>query len=986
MKHHNIRRKTLVVAVGLLLSLSPGCSRSNEAVFTAGAVSSPATVRGVLARSATGAVALLDQPLPAGFTPLVGAGVSVVGEGVTARSNANGVIELPAGQGRVRLVVTTPEGDVKVIESVAFSPSAGPAVALEHIPARLGLVAGEAAAMRAVGVDKNGAYLPVQAQQALEPLADSVQIPLTSLPALQTNQSADAGGGQRLVSTVGGLSVSGDVSSFSAPCQAMLSGQILDAGKQPIEGAIVQVEGSTASARTRSDGKYQFQHLAPVPSVVHVYYQNQQIGLGVAPLASQLLTRLDIPERPATYQPGTLLPVAGATGVAVRPNGFVLVSTAGSLQEFNAAGVAQTPPVLAKPLSGISGVAADFYGQPYVADTAAQKIELAGTTGTELQATAPIALTVDSGANLLALSQGGSGLEYFANETANAWKAAVAPGSGLLNQPTALAAGQDGRIFVADAGNSRIAVLELTQNGRLLHGDPGLGALADIKAQVSAHWASEAPLGIAVGPNEEVYVAGAGGVVCTDDSGQDPIVVSTQAALGPISVDKNGTVWVAQTGGVQAYRPATAAVVPTAFPAPTGQSLITGADLTALDKGITAAMQQFDWVGGTLAVSVNGRLVLTRGYGYSQLDLTQQTPTQPNTLFRLASCSKTFTAAAALLQQQDYPAVITPQTQPFTPGGLLAGGQSGYDLSADGFQDSRQASVTTLELLQMTAGLDNPTALYSPLARTLGGATPPATAIQTLLYIYSHSGLGSEPGTAYVYSDVAYMTLGRLIESVAQSQGLNVTYAQYVQQRLLTPLGITDMQLADTNLNGTAANEAHYYPFTGEACGQSVFTNSPLQVPATYGSTYDGVSHDSTGGWISSASDLVKLANALAPNNTPPGFVNPLDATRQAIFKAVPTFSGAKMSAYFGCGWQMSSDQNGVVTSMVKDGGLPGTSTFVSYQRQGSDQVVFAYLLNGRPGPGSKRQSNGIAEIQAPIKAFLAAQAGHWPASGNLFP
>ena len=271
-------------------------------------------------------------------------------------------------------------------------------------------------------------------------------------------------------------------------------------------------------------------------------------------------------------------------------------------------------------------------------------------------------------------------------------------------------------------------------------------------------------------------------------------------------------------------------------------------------------------------------------------------------LFRLASCSKVFTAAAALLQLQDYPAKIATSDRPFATGGLLAGGVSGYDLSADGFADARMTGITLLDLLRMTAALDNPGALYSPLARTLGGDTPPATAIEILLYTFFKDKLSRDPGTGFVYSDVAYMTLGRWIEAVALSQGLTESYATYVQKRLLTPLGITDMRIASTDLDGRAPNEVCYYPSTGQACGQSVFTNSPEQVPVTYGATYDGVSHDSTGGWIASATDLVVLANALSPGGAPSGFSNPLDTTRQALFKALPEFPGVNRNNYYGVG------------------------------------------------------------------------------------
>jgi hypothetical protein len=50
--------------------------------------------------------------------------------------------------------------------------------------------------------------------------------------------------------------------------------------------------------------------------------------------------------------------------------------------------------------------------------------------------------------------------------------------------------------------------------------------------------------------------------------------------------------------------------------------------------------------GGALAVSNKGALIYARGFGYA--DTARSTPVQPDSLFRTASVSKTFTAAVVL--------------------------------------------------------------------------------------------------------------------------------------------------------------------------------------------------------------------------------------------------------------------------------------------------------------------------------------------------
>ena len=74
-------------------------------------------------------------------------------------------------------------------------------------------------------------------------------------------------------------------------------------------------------------------------------------------------------------------------------------------------------------------------------------------------------------------------------------------------------------------------------------------------------------------------------------------------------------------------------------------------ELASFDRIIPALMVKWGIPGGAVAVVKDGRLVYSRGYGYS--DLESATPTPADALFRLASISKPITAVAALkLEEQ----------------------------------------------------------------------------------------------------------------------------------------------------------------------------------------------------------------------------------------------------------------------------------------------------------------------------------------------
>src|SRR5579884_4463716 len=69
--------------------------------------------------------------------------------------------------------------------------------------------------------------------------------------------------------------------------------------------------------------------------------------------------------------------------------------------------------------------------------------------------------------------------------------------------------------------------------------------------------------------------------------------------------------------------------------------------LAAFDQAMTQVMSQYNVPGGALAITANGKLVLARGYGFA--NTANNTPMQPDSLFRIASLSKPITATAILL-------------------------------------------------------------------------------------------------------------------------------------------------------------------------------------------------------------------------------------------------------------------------------------------------------------------------------------------------
>ncbi len=73
---------------------------------------------------------------------------------------------------------------------------------------------------------------------------------------------------------------------------------------------------------------------------------------------------------------------------------------------------------------------------------------------------------------------------------------------------------------------------------------------------------------------------------------------------------------------------------------------VAGPGLERFDAVMKKVLLRYEVPGGSLAIARQGKLVLARGYGYSNVRTGK--PIEPTSLFRLASVSKSLTAAAIL--------------------------------------------------------------------------------------------------------------------------------------------------------------------------------------------------------------------------------------------------------------------------------------------------------------------------------------------------
>jgi CubicO group peptidase (beta-lactamase class C family) len=209
-----------------------------------------------------------------------------------------------------------------------------------------------------------------------------------------------------------------------------------------------------------------------------------------------------------------------------------------------------------------------------------------------------------------------------------------------------------------------------------------------------------------------------------------------------------------------------------------------------------------------LLVAWRGRVILHRAYGYLDPG-TQRRPTQPDSLFDLASVTKLFTATAFMtLVEAGRVTVDTPVASVLSEfDGVRPIGKTEDPLAkttvpvnpifAGQEVDARQ--VTFWHLLTHTSGL----AAWRSLYRENGDETAPVPLphqipaekrARRVAAIHGMYGFAYPPGASMVYSDLGFILLGEAIARLTRTS-LEV----YVRRAVLEPLG-----LANTTYNPLA--------------------------------------------------------------------------------------------------------------------------------------------------------------------------------------
>jgi CubicO group peptidase (beta-lactamase class C family) len=328
--------------------------------------------------------------------------------------------------------------------------------------------------------------------------------------------------------------------------------------------------------------------------------------------------------------------------------------------------------------------------------------------------------------------------------------------------------------------------------------------------------------------------------------------------------------------------------------------------------------------GCAIGLSQNGKTVLTRAYGMANLEYA--VPNSSETIFESGSVAKQFTAAAVELLVQDGKLSLDDDIRKYVPEVPNFG-----------------KKIVIRNLLTHTSGLRDQWGLLD--IKGMGPGTQ-VHSLNTILDLVAHQkALNFDPGAEYLYSNTGYVLSAIIVQRVS-----GMPFATFTQERLFTPLGMTNTQWRD-DFRRVVKNRATAYDPSGRTFAQDMpFTN-------VHGN----------GGLLTTVGDLMKW-NAFLDSPSVLGAAGP--AMVQAMTTPMTLNSGKHITYALGLDVTMREGMREISHS----GSTAGYRTWLA--RYPDEHASVAVLCNagGGANPTALGTTSALALLDRP--RAVVAQAG----------
>jgi cyclic peptide transporter len=309
----------------------------------------------------------------------------------------------------------------------------------------------------------------------------------------------------------------------------------------------------------------------------------------------------------------------------------------------------------------------------------------------------------------------------------------------------------------------------------------------------------------------------------------------------------------------------------------------------ALEKQVQRMMAEGKIPGLTLVIVREDRTDYIKGFGYA--DLANHTPVTAKTLFELASCSKAFTALAALRLEEQGKIQLDNPVSIYLPW---------FKLSWQG----RLVDVTIRQLLNHTSGI--PEQAISLLQED---STP--TALEKIARQVAGFKIKRQPGTLFEYCTINYDVVGAVIEKMS-----GLSFEEYLSTDIFDPLGLSATRV------GMAVDATHL------ATGYKIGFGKPLAFqPPVYRGNYPA------GYVVSDGQDMAAwLKFQIGLQETP---LSGLIARTQVPNTKVPV-ERTELS-YYAMGWKDYVNDNDILDHA---GNNPNFTAYVAFSKKEKLGVV----------------------------------------------
>jgi CubicO group peptidase (beta-lactamase class C family) len=335
----------------------------------------------------------------------------------------------------------------------------------------------------------------------------------------------------------------------------------------------------------------------------------------------------------------------------------------------------------------------------------------------------------------------------------------------------------------------------------------------------------------------------------------------------------------------------------------------TASPAAEVDAYVEKALKDRSLPGASVAVVKDGKVVLAKGYGLS--DVAKGTKATEHTIYQLASVTKPFTAMATLMLVEDGKVSLDGKITDILPNLPAAWG-----------------GVTVRHLLTHTSGIKSYTDVF-------GAQKVPDDKVFTadeILALVKDAPPAFAPGERYAYCNTGYYLLGMIIEKASGRK-----YGAFVTERIFKPLGMTSTSLDDY---ADARPE--------RAKGYSVSDGKAVPADHTHPSQ-----PFSAGALVSTVVDLAKFDAALSARKLL------ARATYDRLWVPATLNDGSKSN--YALGWQVDTFRTR--PRQGHGGGISGFST--QYTRFPDDGVSVIVLTNSSGG-ASGAIANKVAEFYVP--------------------